>query len=363
MGITDVAREAGVSIATVSRVLNGSDYPVKPDTRARVLAASKKLDFRPNDLARGLLLKKTRTIGLIVPDIANPYYPALLRGIEDVASAELYSVLFCNTDRRGDKSEHCVNSLLQKRVDGIIVAGGGTDFTHASRTFAAYGAQVVLIGRHRAKLPSVQIDNVQAARGATDHLIDLGHRDIACVSGPLALTSFEDRLSGYRRSLEDHDIGWDDRLIREAKADERSGYDAALSLLEGYPRPTAIFAGNDRMAIGALAAASDLELDVPRDVSIAGIDDIAMASYVRPALTSVALPMNEIGATAMRLMLELLNEAAGADDGKRSPSARERTIRLPTRLVVRDSSGPASPAHEEEGVPGAPKWRPRRLAS
>jgi LacI family transcriptional regulator len=350
MRITDVAKEAGVSVATVSRVLNNNGYPIRPETRDRVLAAVKRLGFRPNDLARGLLLKKTRTVGLIIPDITNPYYPALTRGVEDVASAELYTIVFCNTDRRADKAELYVNGLLEKRVDGIIIAGGGTDFAQASQTFADFGARVVFIGRHRCGSPSVQIDNVGLSRAATLHLVELGHRDIGIIAGPLALPSFEDRLTGYRQALEEHDIGWDGRLMREVDADEAGGYAATRSLLDGQPRPTALVAANDRVAIGALAAANDLGVRIPEELSIIGADDIAMASYVRPALTTMRLPMYEIGASAMRLMLRLLElgRASEPEPADESRSGQEGVIRLPTELVVRGSSGP--PAHAEAGT-------------
>jgi DNA-binding LacI/PurR family transcriptional regulator len=351
MNITDVAREAGVSIATVSRVVNNNDYPVRPETRERVLDAVRRLGFRPNDLARGLLQKRTRTVGLIVPDLANPYYPEIARGVEDAASAELYAVVFCNTDRRADKSEHYVDTLLQKRVDGIIIAGGGTDFTHASTAFAEFGAPVVFIGRHRAGGHSVQIDNVAAARGATAHLAALGHREIAFVTGPLTLTSVQDRLAGYRAGLEAAGLGWDDRLVREGDFGERSGYEAARAALAAHPRPTAIFAANDLMAIGAMAAARDAGLAVPEDVSIVGFDGIELGSFVRPALTTVAIPTYEMGAAAMRMLLELVGRKQRPEAGAGPPP--ERTVRLETELVTRDSSAAA---------PGG-ATRPERAAS
>jgi DNA-binding LacI/PurR family transcriptional regulator len=346
MRITDVAKEAGVSIATVSRVLNDTGYPVRAETRERVLAAVEKLGFRPNDLARGLLLKKTRTVGLIVPDILNPYYPAISRGVEDVASAALYAVIFCNTDRDAAKSEHYVNALLQKRVDGVIVAGGGTDFSKASQTFAEYETRVVFIGRSDVGWPSVQVDNVEAGRTAAGHLALLGHRRIALVTGPTALTSVRDRLAGYRQALADHGLAADAELVREGDFAERSGYEAASALLELPAPPTAIFAANDRMAIGALAAAVDRGVRVPRDLSIVGCDDIPLASYSRPALTTVAMPVYDMGASAMRLMLERLEAPAGESGAGEPP-----VIRLQTDLVIRASSAP--PKRPPGGPPPA----------
>jgi DNA-binding LacI/PurR family transcriptional regulator len=327
MNITDVAREAGVSIATVSRVVNNNDYPVRPETRERVLDAVRRLGFRPNDLARGLLQKRTRTVGLIVPDLANPYYPEIARGVEDAASAELYAVVFCNTDRRADKSEHYVDTLLQKRVDGIIIAGGGTDFTHASTAFAEFGAPVVFIGRHRAGGHSVQIDNVAAARGATAHLAALGHREIAFVTGPLTLTSVQDRLAGYRAGLEAAGLGWDDRLVREGDFGERSGYTATQELLKH--KPTAIFAANDLMGAGVLDRLEDDGVRVPQDVSIVGFDNTFLAALHHISLTTINQPRREMGRLALELLLERL-------DGRTAPVRR---LTEPS-LVVRDTTGP-----------------------
>lgn len=335
MNITDVAKRAGVSISTVSRVLNNTGYPVKPETRQRVLEAVNELGFRPNDLARGLLLKKSRTIGLIIPDVSNPYYPELSLGVEATASGHGYSVIFCNTSRQADKLEHYVDVLLQKRADGIIIAGGGTDFAPVSQALSDFDIEVTVIGRHNLPFPSVQIDNVRAAYEVTSHLANLGHERIAFISGPLNRTSVHDRLEGYRASLEERGIERDDRLLREGQFEAESGYSAGLSLLEGGYRPTAIFAANDRMAIGAMAAAADLGMSVPGDLSVVGFDDISMASYVRPTLTTVALHGYEMGATAMGLLLKLFA-------GEECPPVTW----LPTRLVVRESSGPTPEAGE-----------------
>jgi DNA-binding LacI/PurR family transcriptional regulator len=339
MTIADVATEAGVSPATVSRVLNDSGYPVRPETRQRVLHAIEKLDFRPNEVARALLLKRTRTVGLVIPDIANPYYPAISRGVEDEASARGYAVIFCNTDRDSAKSEQYVHTLLQKQVEGIIVAGGGTDFGKASETFAR--TQVVFVGRPELRWPSVEIDNAAAVATGMSHLVELGHRRIAFVGGPEKLTSSRDRLEGYRRSLREHGLGDEPGLVREGDYTESGGYEGARSLLSERRRPTAIFAANDRMAIGALAAASDLELEVPADVSVVGFDDIALARYVRPTLTTLSIPAYDLGATAMRLLLELQERKRNGGAAR----SKRRAVRLPVQLVIRDSTA-SSPRSE-----------------
>jgi LacI family transcriptional regulator len=345
MTITDVAAEAGVSVATVSRVLNDHGYPVRPETRRRVLDAVEKLDFRPNELARGLLLKRTKTIGLVIPDIANPYYPAISRGVEDVAAERGYAVIFCNTDRDAAKSEHYVTALLQKQVDGLILAGGGTDFTRASERFAEHGTSVVFVGEPSVPWPSVRVPNEEGAATATSHVAELGHERVAFISGPTGLPTARDRLAGYRRAVAEHGLAEAESLERTGDFSEGSGYEAAESLLRERQRPTAIFAANDRMAIGSLAAAADLGLPVPQELSIVGFDDIPLVSFVRPALTTVALPAYEMGAAAMRLLLDLLLEKDGG------ASAATRTVRLPVRLVVRDSTAPP-PRPNGQPTPG-----------
>lgn len=329
--IQDVADLAQVSISTVSRVVNDTGYPVRPETRQRVLDAIGALDFRPNPIARSLVGKPTQTIGLIVPDISNPYYPLLSRGVEDVASEQGYTVFFCNTDRSAAKARHYVEVLREKQTDGIIFAGGGLEESGEPPLSEEDLGKVVLIGRHHWPFPSVQVDNARAARDATCHLIELGHNRIAFISGPSGLTSARDRLAGYRQAMEDPGFRVKqplESLIREGDFKAESGYQAALSLLRAREVPTAIFAANDRMAIAAMAAAYDLDLKVPEDVAVVGFDDTPAARDVRPALTTVSLPTYEIGASAARLLLRLL---AG--------EATEEIVWLPTRLVVRQSSG------------------------
>jgi LacI family transcriptional regulator len=333
--ISDVAAEAGVSVATVSRVVNDSGYPVRPATRARVLAAIEKLDFRPNELARGLLLKSTRTVGLAIPDIANPYYPLISRGVEDVASAHGYTVVLGNTDRDAAKSERYIDTLLQKQVDGLILAGGGTDFTRAAERFARRGTRVVFIGRPGPRWPSVRVPNTEAAVRAVEHLADLGHRRIGFIGGGPGLTSAQDRLEGYRRAVRERGLDDDEALRAAGDFAEASGYRATTDLLALSPPPTAIFAANDRMAIGALAAAHDAGRRVPAELSLVGFDDIPMASYMRPALTTVALPHYEMGASAMRLLLDQVG--AGPADGDGDPPV----VRLDAHLVTRDSTAAA----------------------
>lgn len=341
--IIDVARRAGVSIATVSRVLNGG-APVHEATRRRVEQAVAELGFSPNGLARALHSKRTRSVGLLVPDISNPYYPELARGVEDVASQHGYSVVVCNTDGRPDKRREYMRVLREKRVDGVILAGGATEEDQAQPISGESWPAVVGIGYRLPGCVAVGIDNVRAAYEATTHLVQLGHRRVALIAGPLRRLSIRDRVAGYRQSLLEHGIEPDPALIQEGDFRPASGYSAARALLALPEPPTAIFAANDRMAIGAMAAVIDAGLRIPEDVALVGFDDTPLSAYIRPALTTVKVPSYEMGAAAMRQVLALLSKSRDV----------QPLILLPVRLVVRASSG--GPRGGQ--APGAPNTVP-----
>lgn len=333
--IRDVAREADVSVATVSRVLNKTDYPVRESTRQRVLDAIESLGFLPNELARGLLNRRTNTIGLVIPDISNPYYPELARGIEDAASTASQAVILCNTDYDVDKTQTYLNVLLQRRVDGLIIAFGTSAFTEGWGIVDKLNTKVVTISRHHGlPYPTVSVDNVSGGAQAGEHLVALGHKRIAFLAGPMRSIAVQDRLAGLTRILRQNHIDWDqDRLLVEAGGTgQTAGYELTQSLLNGDAMPTALLAFNDRMAIGAMAAASDAGLRIPHDISVMGFDDAKPASFVRPALTTVTLHAYDLGSTAMKLLLKLIAEdRTEAED-----------IWMPTELVVRGSTGPVN---------------------
>ena len=324
--IRDVAAAAGVSVATVSRVTTGAGYPVGAETRARVLAAIAELNYRPNALASGLNQKNSRLVGVVAPDMANAYYPEVTRGIEDVANEHGYQVLFCSTDRDRDKAAAYVDALLKKRVAGLAVVGGGAEVSLSPRDVIGYGASAVYIGRPSEQFSTVRVENGRAATAMTQHLVDLGHTDVAFISGADASAASVERLRGYRRALKENGIAFRPERVAVGHYTEEGGYGATRAMMARGDRPTAVFAANDRMAIGALAAMADLGLRVPDDVAVAGFDDVPMAGYVRPALTSVSISARQLGVEAMRLLL------AG-------PDARPRHVRVKTRLVVRDSCG------------------------
>lgn len=326
--IKDVARRAGVSVTTVSRVLNNSPHPISPETRRKVLEAVAELGFCPNAAARSLQLNETRTIGLMLPDVANPYYSGIVRGIEDVAHHEGYTIILCNTDRSRERTLKYLRVLREKRVDGVIFMGGGVvEDAKEDRFFQQEDIPTVVIGRHSGPFPSVQIDNSEAAKRAVLHLMARGYRHIACIAGPPSSTTTRDRLAGYYQALAENGLEHDPLWVVYADFTPGGGYKAVQELLKRRPRPTALFVHNDLMAVGAIKALAEEGLVIPKEIAIVGFDDIPLASYVIPTLTTVRVPVYEMGATAMRLLRDLLV-------GQPVP---EVTI-LPVELIVREST-------------------------
>jgi LacI family transcriptional regulator len=331
VSIRDVAAAAGVSVATVSRVLSpaSADVPMRKETRDKVERAIDELGYRPNDLARALLQHRTDAIGLVVPDISNPYYPPLVRGVEDAASSRGYRVVLCNTDRDPAKISGYLDTLIKTRVDGIVVAGGGwADLSDRTAVLGTYRTGLVAVGRHLSAHPSVRVDNVAASRDAAEHLIGLGHRAIAFLGGPASSTTVQDRAQGYRDALEVAGPTGP-AAVRYGDFTEESGYAATRELLGTTPRPTALLCANDRIAIGAYAAAADAGRRVPDEVSVVGFDDTPIARYVRPTLTTVAIPTYDMGLAAVRLLLAQLEGDAASE-----------LETMATRLVLRDSTAP-----------------------
>ena len=324
--ILDVALKAKVSIATVSRVVNNSPHKVNPATRERVLEVIHELDYRPNALAKGLLMKKTMTIGVIIPDISNPYYAEIVRGIQDMADQYGYAILLLNTDRNQDRIIKHIYFLREKSADGIIFSGG---FIHREKVVSSLKElreRVVVIGRHRLDFPAVMIDNAGGAMKATQHLIELKHRRIGFIGGPDQSISARDRLSGYKDALTKSHYPVANSLIREGDFTPRSGYLSAREILQ-RSRPTAIFAANDQMAFGAILAAKELGIKVPDNLAVVGFDNIPFSSYFDPPLTTVEIPKYPMGAAAMEMLVNLI-----------SKKNAERLRWFNTRLLIRDST-------------------------
>jgi len=327
--IRDVAERAGVSPITVSRVINDSGY-VSDETRREVEAAIEELNYVPNILARSLRSKRTHTLALVITDVTNPFWTTIARGVEDKAVENGFSVILCNTDEDPEKEQSYLEVLLQKRVDGVIIApvtSHGANLHSLSRL----GVPYVVIDRRVEGMDTdlVTGDSVGGAYELTKHLIELGHRRIGIIAGPEQVSTADDRLAGYLKALEEFDIPVDEALIKRGQFNQEAGYELTKKLLELEEWPTALFAGNNFIAIGALTALWELEVRVPDEMALVTFDEIPHLSAVYPFLTVAAQPAYDMGNIATELLLERL-------DGRREEN---REVVLPTRLILRQSSG------------------------
>ncbi|EWG10562.1 catabolite control protein A [Cytobacillus firmus] len=327
--IYDVAREANVSMATVSRVVNGNPN-VKPATRKKVMEVIDRLGYRPNAVARGLASKKTTTVGVIIPDISSTFFAELARGIEDIATMYKYNIILSNSDQNIEKELHLLNTMLGKQVDGIVFMGGNIT-SELVEEFEKSPVPIVLAGsiEETGKIPSVNINYEQAAFDVTKAFIEKGHKDVALVVGPLREPiNQEKKLAGYKRALEEAEVSFRDELVVEGDYTYDSGIESFEKLLEAEPRPTAIFAGSDEMALGIVHGAEDKGYDVPKDFEVISSDNTRLTLMVRPQLTSVVQPLYDIGAVAMRLLTKLMNKE----------SVDEQIVVLPHRIEERSST-------------------------
>jgi len=325
--IREVARRSGVSIATVSRVLNNVPGTVRDELQRRVRKAAQELDYRPNALARSLHQRRTHTIGLIITDIANPYYAGITRGIEAVSRKHGYALFFCNTDGRPSALAYYIDALRDNRVDAIIIGGGGTASRQQFQALHDRRIVAVLIGRYNVPLPAVRIDNVTGGWQAASHLLQLGHRRIAVLAVPTTSTGMRDRLRGICRAMAEQRIAFRKELLVRCGLPLASALQGAMLLMSKTPRPTAIIAANDQMAITAMHGVEKFGLRVPEDVSIVGFDNIELASYVRPALTTMGVPLYDIGVAAAETAIGLLT---GMPVSKQTWLAPELIIRAST---------------------------------
>ena len=309
--IKDVARLAGVSVSTASAALN--DKPiVKPSTKQKVVDAANKLDYRPNAMARSLVTTESRLVGLVVPDMADPYFPAIAAGVDEVAYPLGYTVVLANTLRSAKREEEQIRVLIERRVDGLLFAGGGTVGSQGWLGSVADSMSIVAIDRPELSFlySSIMVDNARGAEKATRHLIELGHRVIAFVGGPVDSHVTEERLRGYRLALEDSGLPYQDELVIHADFSPQGGLEAIMNLfrrLEGWHNLqgplTAVFAANDQMAIGVMRGARLSGKAIPKDISVIGFDDIDMAAVVEPPLTTMAVPTMSMGKKAMQMLV------------------------------------------------------------
>jgi LacI family transcriptional regulator len=331
--IKDVAALAGVSFTTVSHVLNDT-RPVSADARRRVLAAVDEIGYLPSAVARSLRKSETKIVGLLVPNVQNPFFAELVCGVEESCRLAGFSVFLCNSDNDPRRQQEYMRTLLEKRVDGLLLSSAGDDEALARIFEKMASVPSVTVDRlvAGARADRVSVNNQLGARIAVQHLLSLGHRRIACISGPAEFAVSRERIEGWRQGLREAGIAPDESLVLESDFSSPGGYETARRLLsapgDGVAPVTAVFASNDMMAVGVLRAAAELGLKVPQQLSVVGFDDIELSRYVFPALTTVGCSIRQLGAEAGRVLIARIE----------NPKAALRDVLLSPRLVVRESA-------------------------
>jgi LacI family transcriptional regulator len=337
--IGDVARRAGVSTATVSRVLAGLGG-ARTETRERVLEAARELGYRPSAVARSLKLRTTQTFGLIITDIENPFFPQLVRAVEDAAREHGFALLLCNATDDPDREASYLDLLVDRRVDGVVIAVSGLGARHGE-WLAEPPLPVVLVNTVAPGLPhpSIASDNVDGGRQAAAHLLDLGHRRLGVLTAGARNADAPARVAGVRRAVEDRGFDPDAVPVVVGEPGVAGGETAVGRLLAEAPGTTGVVAYNDLMAIGAMRAIRASGRAVPDDLSVVGFDDVAIAAYTDPPLTTIAQAIGELGRWAVERLVERLAGTDALLDGRGPGRATSGTV-LPVRLVARGSSGP-----------------------
>ncbi len=327
----DVAALARVAPSTVSYVINNGPRPVSVEAREQVLKAIAKLGYHPSDVARSLRTRRTQTIGLIIPEITNPYYGEMVQAVEEASFKHGYTVILCHSGHVREREMAYSQVLRSKQVDGVIFLPVTPDLGPVHSLTRA-GIHVVILERVVPGYPSIVADEQHAGYLATRHLLDLGHRRIGCIVLAEDSTSSTARAEGYRSALLEAGILPKKQWIVESEYGYAAGEMAAHEFLKVSRPPTAVVAHNDLMAIGAMKAFGDAGLKIPSDVSVVGFDDIAAASYVQPGLTTIAYPKRQMGREAVEILLNLLGSKEKTIPG---------TLKLTVKLVVRGSTAPA----------------------
>lgn len=334
--IKEVAEKAGVSITTVSHVVNETRY-VSDELTEKVYEAMRDLRYRPNIVARSLRSGQTKTIGLILPDISNPFFAEFSRKIEDKGFTFGYNVILCNADEDDAKQQRYIDVLLSKQVDGLIFFSTGYLDT-INQTLDRYDIPVVITDREPEGVNSdiVLIDNRMGGYQAARYLLSLGHRRIACISGPSLIRPSAQRVGGYRAALEEAGVDVDEDLIRTGTFRFESGEAEMRQLMKLPDPPTAVFTCNDLMALGAMKAVQSAGLRVPEDFSIVGFDNSPLSKMVYPQLTTVSQPVTEMADLTVELLVEKINIKENQKRNKALKPEYKRVI-LDTRLIIRES--------------------------
>jgi DNA-binding LacI/PurR family transcriptional regulator len=325
----ELAKAAGCSVSTVSRALNNSDHPVNDVTRQRIIAIANQVGYHPNMTARGLKMDRTFTIGLIVYNIASAFTPVLIRGIQEYLRQRGYFSILISTDWDSDLESEAVHQLISRSIDGIIFVESWRD--ESNNTLDLANKPYVHVYRlfNGSYANSVIVDDRYGARLAVEHLVKLEHRRIAFINGPHGWAASKERLVGYQDVLAQYKIPYNPSLVEEGTWEVQSGNAAAKKFLAMPDRPTAIFAANDLMALGAIYAIQDVGLNVPKDIAVVGYDDRDLASFSKPTITTIRPPSFEMGQLAAELMLSRLKNQVEIED----------PIRVQGKLIVRESCG------------------------
>ncbi|MBJ8053082.1 MULTISPECIES: ribose operon transcriptional repressor RbsR [Bacillus cereus group] len=319
--IKDVAKLAGVSVATVSRVLNKNGY-VHEDTLKKVERAIEMLDYKPSTVARSLYNKKSRLIGLVVPNIVNPFFPEVARAVEDVAYKQGYTVVLCNSDESLEKEKQYIDVLRQNNVDGFIVATNPQN----SVNYMNLSIPVVAIDRmFNERIPTVYADNYAGSQAATKLLIDKGCKHIAHIRGPRDVSTANERFEGFVDVITQNNLSY---MIAESTFDPANSEQVTVELLEEYPHIDGIVAGNDLIAIGVVKAALQKGISIPEELQIIGFDGISLTEMMYPSITTVAQPIYEMGKVATELLLEQME----------GNPLEEKHYRLPIEIIERNTT-------------------------
>ena len=331
--IKHVAARAGVSFTTVSHVLNGTRR-VSDSARERVERAVAEMGYAPSAVARALKMSETCILGVLVPNITNPFFAELTRGIEDCCRRTDYSVFLCNSDDDPVRQLRYLQTLLERRVDGLLLAAAAGEASALAKRLAAARVPTVVVDRSIPGLVAdlVRVDHQGGAQTAVEHLLSLGHRAIGCLSGPAEFAVSRARVAGWREAMTQAGIALDPGWLMEGDFSAAAGHGLTRRLL-ARGDVTAIFASNDLLAIGALRAAAELGIAVPSALSVVGFDGIDLGAYAYPALTTVGHPIRAMGEAAAAVLLERIAEAP----------ATCREVVLPAQLLMRESTGPVRP--------------------
>jgi DNA-binding LacI/PurR family transcriptional regulator len=347
--LEDVARETGTSLATVSRVLSNSDYPVSEKTRDHVLRVAEELGYRPNIAARSLRTDRTETIGIIVDDLLSPFTPPIVRGIQDYLQENNFVSLIVNSDWDPEQEQAAIKTLISRPVDGIIFV----EYSHMATDDVLERSNKPRVFVHRLFgspiCNSVVPDDYYGATLAVNHLVALGHRRIAYINGPENWHNCRARMSGYQNALAEHGLTFEPEWIQGGDWEIESGYAAAERLLQLENCPTAIFAGNDLMALGAIYAIQDAGLRVPDDIAIVGYDNRKFTEAFRPGITTVNMPVGEMGKVAAELLLKQLEEG----------QTEEEEIKVQGQLIIRETCG--APEEDRSRQEPDPRTISRRI--